>query len=196
MLQLLVVTNRSARRGMSGCSIGSPIQKEDRPPRQMTPEPPPAYPSAHGLSLLLLLSQCRTLCIHPRQARVLVRHHHGRNVVMSAVRDNLRHASISTTSIYLQGDEVRGRAKWARRSQLVHLDGSQRQANCRSILPARRRTGPTTIFTSCPSLATSSSSFASLTPRNCPRVMREILDWSISSSAASPCCPVGSGAAP
>lgn len=50
------------------------------------------------------------------------------------------------------------------------------QANCSSILPARRRTGPTTIFTSWPNLATSSSSLASLTPRNCPRVMRETLD--------------------
>jgi hypothetical protein len=35
------------------------------------------------------------------------------------------------------------------------------------------------------------SALNNVTPRNCPRVMREILDWSISSSAAAPCCVSG-----
>jgi len=53
---------------------------------------------------------------------------------------------------------------------------SIRQANCSTILPARRRTGLTTIFTSWPNLVTSANNLASLTPRNCPRVMRDIFD--------------------
>lgn len=52
------------------------------------------------------------------------------------------------------------------RVSMTAADGSPGQANWSSILPARRRAGPTTIFTSWPSFVTSSSSLASLTPRN------------------------------
>ena len=52
-------------------------------------------------------------------------------------------------------------AQWASNAK-----GATDQENCSSILPARRRTGPTTILTSWPSFVTSSSSLASLTPRN------------------------------
>lgn len=47
-------------------------------------------------------------------------------------------------------------------------------ANCRSILPGRRRAGPITMLTSRPNFASSSSILGSLTPRKCPRVMRDI----------------------
>ena len=62
------------------------------------------------------------------------------------------------------------------------------QANCNSIFPARRRTGPITIFTSCANRATSCNSLASLIPRNWPRVMRETLDWSMPSKVAALAC--------
>ena len=48
------------------------------------------------------------------------------------------------------------------------------QVNRPPILPARRRTELITILTSCPNLAASSSSLASLAPRNWLRVMRYI----------------------
>lgn len=70
----------------------------------------------------------------------------------------------------------------------VACGAAHHQPNCNSIRPAQRRTGPTTIVTSWPSLATSSSNFAALTPQNWPHVMRDTLDWSMPRSAAAFAC--------
>ena len=66
--------------------------------------------------------------------------------------------------------------KVGKSSLTLHFRHLPNYANRSSILPARRRTGPIKIFTSRPNLATSSSILASLTPRNCPRVMRDTFD--------------------